>query len=991
MFAKFKRKSDRAKNALRSMFRSPSPEPPAIALEYTSWEGLGMLIRWLDDSPDGFDGLKPVIDRISTCVKIFDVQARTRHEYSQLGIDMDELFSRFADESGSPWLSPYGSRERIAPFAQSLDCEIKPLVDYAESNVNAEEDMATNELDQVLRHYRRIRTLFAVFLMCESPAVWKSESGEELFDALPHVPQASYLCAGPDAVSRNGCMPHTREDVLKDLYEWVRYGKSQNIRWLNGTTGAGKTAVAYSLCDHLESRGTPFASFFGSRQIPSCRDVKRVWPSISYQLSQQSLPFRRAVSRELTQRLDVLHLPAAEQFEQLIAAPLGKVGHTFSSDPVIVIDGIEECDDKDEIYRLLRILVERAPTLPLKLLVSILPSRMTHKYMRGTPGERHQFELRLHELDSTVARADVRTYLAAKLEHLTLSTTELERLAQQSGASFVYATALVRCLAEANPSGQPDRLLWLLEAPDPLESNTGDPQVLYSHLTGMLLRDKHLEESQRGELIRLLHAASHPEAPPTLNTTASLLKIDFASHESNVFRLLLPVVFTSDLGGSMLSLTKPFARHLQTHAPFSQLYQDLGQVCTQLAHGCFDLILSVRPSFNICDLESSYLWDQEVPYLRERVDDSITPELLYACRRWAEHMTVEGPPGNFASDLEGFLSTRLLLWMEILNLKRSVRQGVEMLTSAQAWAQREMHSDSLQDAVKGARLFAESFSSKMISSSTPHIYLSQLQFWPQDRVIYKYYGHRLKNLVNQSHADGHTNDVNSVCYSSDGAYIASGSYDKTIRIWDARTSKPVGQPLTDHTSDVYSVAYSPDGAYIASGSQDNTIRVWDAHTGKPVGQPLTGHPGPVWSVAYSPDGAYIASGTVDKTIRIWDARTGEPVGQPLTGHTDRVYSVAYSPDGAYIASGSYDKTIRIWDARTGKPVGQPLTGHTSSAWSVAYSPDGTYIASGSWDSTIRIWDARSGKPLHTPLMAYTLRLAHGTTPSGSGMHAPASL
>ena len=83
---------------------------------------------------------------------------------------------------------------------------------------------------------------------------------------------------------------------------------------------------------------------------------------------------------------------------------------------------------------------------------------------------------------------------------------------------------------------------------------------------------------------------------------------------------------------------------------------------------------------------------------------------------------------------------------------------------------------------------------------------------------------------------------------------------------------------------VSSVAYSPCGKWIISGSYDYTVRIWDAATGAAVGSPLSGHDGIVYSVCFSPDGKKIASGAGDKTVRIWDAATGAPVGSPLTGH-----------------------------------------------------------------------------------------------------------
>ncbi|MFN6099353.1 MAG: protein kinase domain-containing protein, partial [Dolichospermum sp.] len=198
---------------------------------------------------------------------------------------------------------------------------------------------------------------------------------------------------------------------------------------------------------------------------------------------------------------------------------------------------------------------------------------------------------------------------------------------------------------------------------------------------------------------------------------------------------------------------------------------------------------------------------------------------------------------------------------------------------------------------------------------------------------------------------GHSYSVNSVAYSPDGQTVASGSWDKTIKLWNVKTGNLL-QTLEGHSYSVYSVAYSPDGQTVASGSWDKTIKLWNVNTGNLL-QTLKGHSSSVSSVAYSPDGQTLASGSEDKTIKMWNVHTGNLL-QTLEGNTKPVNSEAYSPDGQTVASGSTDKTINLWNVKTGKLL-QTFNGHSNWVTSVAYSPDGQTLASGSWDKTIKIW------------------------------------
>ncbi|MCL6590461.1 MAG: WG repeat-containing protein [Firmicutes bacterium] len=206
---------------------------------------------------------------------------------------------------------------------------------------------------------------------------------------------------------------------------------------------------------------------------------------------------------------------------------------------------------------------------------------------------------------------------------------------------------------------------------------------------------------------------------------------------------------------------------------------------------------------------------------------------------------------------------------------------------------------------------------------------------------------------------GHTDRLRAVAFSPDGKLIASGSDDKTVKLFNADTGTLI-RTFTGHTDYVWSVDFSPDGKTLLSCSDDRTIRLWEVVTGN-VSMICKGHNGNVRAAAFSPDGRWIASGGGDKTIRLWDVSAGKSIrvfGSLLTGHSKPIQTLAFSPDGSYLASGSHDRTIKIWEAATGKLV-RTLKGHAEEIYALTFSPDGSIIASGGEDG-LHLWDFHTG-------------------------------
>ena len=180
--------------------------------------------------------------------------------------------------------------------------------------------------------------------------------------------------------------------------------------------------------------------------------------------------------------------------------------------------------------------------------------------------------------------------------------------------------------------------------------------------------------------------------------------------------------------------------------------------------------------------------------------------------------------------------------------------------------------------------------------------------------------------------EGHRNAVTTLSFTEDGRYLISGGRDNVALVWDCETRQTILPPLM-HGNWVYDVVWSPDAREVATASFDRKVRVWDAATGKM--KFFMSHEDGVKSVDYSADGLFILCGVLDGQARLWSAENGQPAaGFPMLRHTSRVLKAVFGPHGHRIATVCADGTVRLWDLAGGQLPPRTIDGQ--------FSPDGRY-------------------------------------------------
>ncbi|EGN92374.1 hypothetical protein SERLA73DRAFT_117440 [Serpula lacrymans var. lacrymans S7.3] len=839
------------------------------------------------------------------------------------------------------------------------------------------------------------------------------------------------------------CMEGTRKDIFKEIQRWLdQPGDAQegkNILWITGSPGAGKSAIASSLISKLRADRRLGGSFTFRRGDTVLSDPAALWRTVAFDLARFDPDVASAVITALKEgSVDPQRPDIAAHFDILIKESLERMNEKLVAQqnpryPVVIVDALDECDDPSQNPQRKTLLdtLTRWSKLPkkVKLIITARDDRLPESFRQAC----QKIVLPTGDKVTPAASEDIQTFFESRFKELKTdlpslaqagwpAPRDIEQLTTRAAGLFIWAKTAMSFIEEGHPQ---ELLKFILSG----GSVAGEEDVyhLYRQVVTHALTNLQKNKASQAALQPLLQTIVFAKVPLSrehlqhfLVTPIEEIAIDF------VFREFKSVILIGEDGLVRIShlsfveflidsdLCPEFLRIPRAAASTRNL--EFLRSCLQIMG---DSTYGLR--FNICGLESSYLFNDDVKDLHERMKKYISGHLHYACRYWSPHLVdASGCLSScdwLSSMLWAFFRKNLLHWLEVMSVHGDTKVAQLMLDAILSL----LHSieTELGMFAEDARKFIVHFDVP-ISDSVPHIYISALPLAPESSLVSKAYMPHFKRTLEFMGKDtnwspllhtlrGHSGGVYCVAFSPDGTKLASGDWvwDNTVRIWDAVTGQIKAGPFEGHSDYVNCVAFSPDGSKVASASRDNTIRIWDM-SGQLEASLFEGYKGDVNSVAFSPDGSRLASANGNCAVRIWDINSGQLVqlgltgniemhhsssiafsldgsmvafGSSLDGKTISIWDVAsgqlvtttsqleghngliqcgvFSPDGSKIASGSYDMTIRIWDTVSGQLVAGPFLGHSASVKCVAFSPDGSKVASGSLDLTIRIWDCAS--------------------------------
>ena len=508
---------------------------------------------------------------------------------------------------------------------------------------------------------------------------------------MHHTADAGYCCG-----NRQGCLRGTRKEVLWEIDHWLTTKSDQQIFWLNGLAGTGKSTIAQTFAETSFADGKLGASFFCSRDFEDRSNLQAIFPTLAFQLAHQEPLFQKELLQVLKARPNVGRESLCLQMEKLIVGPL----KAANIPTLILIDALDECKDKEPASAILSILSRYVDKIPnVKFFITGRPEPRIRSGFRLESLVPITEVLKLHEVKPEVVDSDIKLYFHTQLTSLAKtrsdcdftedwpSSSDIKILCRKAAGFFIYAATVIKFVMLSENCPPAEQLYLIISLPQSTfhEGRSGI-DILYTHVLEQAFKDVYMD-SVKSRFRTVVGAVLLVVNPLSVEALSGLLGVPSVSTALRSLHSLL-LVPTSKVNPIRI-FHKSFPDFLMDpeRCTDHRFFIDPSIHHRAILLSCLN-VMKKRLKKNICNLDNHVLLS-EVEDLPERRVAYIGDVLGYACCFWTNHLMGISGSGPDVEEVQKaiaeFFTMHLLLWIEALGLLGKLNGCVYALNNIQQW------------------------------------------------------------------------------------------------------------------------------------------------------------------------------------------------------------------------------------------------------------------------------------------------------------------
>ena len=529
----------------------------------------------------------------------------------------------------------------------------------------------------------------------------QSRADATLLRGMYHAADAGYLCG-----DRQGCLKGTRRDILSQLESWLNDEQDKHVFWLNGLAGTGKSTIAQTFAETSFADGKLGATFFCSRDFDDRSNLRKIFPTLAFQLAHRYPCFREELLPVLTASPDVGRESLCSQMEKLILGPL----KTTQIATLIVIDALDECKDEEPASAILSILSRYVDQIPsVKFFITGRPEERIQSGFRLAALRPITEVFKLHEVERPSVDLDIRLFFRTRLAEIARtrshcdaaedwpSSSDIDILCEKAAGLFIYASTVVKFVTSRHH--QPPKRLTILTSLPHSTAHEGESGIdsLYTEILKQAYHDlgpdnqKPDNQEVYSRFRSAVGAVLVAFNPLSMKSLSDLLhNFDTPSDIYTALNSLCSLLLVPE---EVEDLIRIFHKSLPDFLMDPKRCQDTRFFVdppvhhTEVLLSCLHL-MEEKLRRNICNLDGG-VDPRKVNDISARRKKYIGDGLEYACEFWTKHL-VKSPSSGSDSEkvhqaIDKFFTAYLPFWIEVLIIMGNLDASVHSINDIQEW------------------------------------------------------------------------------------------------------------------------------------------------------------------------------------------------------------------------------------------------------------------------------------------------------------------